>query len=87
MNCENAFSVVPACFLVIFIGLAILAGLAAWVVVVIAYCKICSKAGYPWALGLLVIVPFGKFILPLILGFSKWPNEKTPPTSQLELSK
>ena len=37
------------------------------------YCKIFSKAGYSWALGLLMIVPFGNIIIPLILAFGDWP--------------
>ena len=40
---------------------------------VIAMWKICSKAGYAGPLGLLMIVPFGDIILPLFIGFAKWP--------------
>jgi hypothetical protein len=44
------------------------------VVTVWAFCKICSKAGYSWALGLLhIIFPIGTLILILVLGFSDWP--------------
>jgi hypothetical protein len=40
---------------------------------VIAFWKICSRAGYAGPLGLLMLVPFGDIILPLIIGFAKWP--------------
>ncbi len=40
---------------------------------VIAFWKICSRAGYAGPLGLLMLVPFGDIILPLFIGFSKWP--------------
>ena len=40
---------------------------------VIAFWKICSKAGFPGALGLLMIVPIANIILPLYLAFADWP--------------
>lgn len=39
----------------------------------IAFCKIFGKAGYPWALGLLMFVPIANLIIPLVLGFGEWP--------------
>lgn len=42
----------------------------------VVYCKICAKAGYHWALGLLMFVPIANIILPLILAFSEWPIQK-----------
>jgi hypothetical protein len=46
-------------------------GIAA--VAVVAFWKICSKAGYPGALGLLALVPLANFILILYLAFARWP--------------
>ena len=40
---------------------------------VIAFWKICSKAGFPGALGLLMIIPVANIILPLYLAFTEWP--------------
>ena len=40
---------------------------------IIAFWKICSKAGFPGALGLLMIVPIANIILPLYLAFAEWP--------------
>ena len=57
------------CFflVVIFFSLAIV------VLAILLWCKIFSKAGYCWALGLLLLVPFGNLILLLILAFGDWP--------------
>ena len=53
-------------FFMIF-GLLITA-LTTWV-----YCKIFSKAGYSWALGLLMLVPIANIVMPFVLGFGNWP--------------
>jgi hypothetical protein len=41
-----------------------------------AFCRIFSKVGYSWAFGLLTVIPLVHFVVPIILGFSKWPLEK-----------
>ena len=41
--------------------------------VVWPFCRIFSKAGYHWALGLLMIVPIANIIMPFILAFGDWP--------------
>ncbi len=40
---------------------------------VIAFWKICSKAGFPGALGFLMIIPIANIILPFYLAFTEWP--------------
>ncbi len=40
---------------------------------IILWCKIFSKTGYSWALGLLILIPFGHLVLMLILAFGDWP--------------
>ncbi len=45
--------------------------LMAWV-----YCRIFSKAGFCWALGLLMLVPIANIIMPFILAFGEWPIHK-----------
>ena len=45
----------------------------AYILPVIAFWKICSKAGFPAALGLLMIIPIANIILPLYLAFTPWP--------------
>jgi hypothetical protein len=42
----------------------------------IAFWKICSKAGFSGALGLLMLVPIANIILPLYLAFADWPTLK-----------
>ncbi len=51
----------------------ILIGLAINILYVVAYCKIFSKAGYHWAMGLLMLVPIANLIMPLVLAFGQWP--------------
>ena len=50
------------------------------VLYVVAFCKIFGKAGYNWALGLLMLIPIVSFFVPLYLAFAKWPIEKSVKT-------
>ena len=43
---------------------------------VLISCKICQKAGYHWALGLLVLVPIANVVLPFFQAFADWPVQK-----------
>ena len=43
------------------------------VLIVWPFCRIFSKAGYPWALGILMIVPVANIIMPFVLAFGDWP--------------
>ena len=45
---------------------------------VIAFWEICSKAGFPPVLSLLMIVPVANIFLPLYVGFADWPVFKKP---------
>ena len=40
---------------------------------VIPFWKICSKAGFPGALSLLMLVPIANIILLFYIAFSEWP--------------
>ena len=42
-------------------------------ILIVNFTMIFRKAGYPWALGLLMAVPLVNVVLLFILGFSKWP--------------
>jgi hypothetical protein len=46
------------------------------VLFVVVYCKIYSKAGYPWAMGLLMLIPIVNIVMMLILAFSEWPIQR-----------
>ena len=54
----------------------LLLGLVSLVFAVIVWWRICSKAGYSGALGLLVLVPLANIILLLVLAFGTWPIEE-----------
>jgi hypothetical protein len=61
--------VIGMCF-ILFIGLTFT------VLHVIVFCMIYSRAGYPWAMGLLMLIPVVNFIMMLILAFSEWPIQR-----------
>lgn len=48
-------------------------GLLTTIVIALLYCKIFSKAGYSWALGLLMLVPIANIVMLFVLAFSDWP--------------
>ena len=54
----------------------ILMALGAVIVKALVCCKIFAKAGYCWALGLLMFVPIANIIMAFILAFSDWPVQK-----------
>ncbi len=56
-------------FIVLFLGL----WLVALLLPVIAFWKICAKAGFPGPLSLLMLVPFVNIIFPLYIAFTEWP--------------
>ncbi|MHC4266555.1 MAG: hypothetical protein ACYSUK_11585 [Planctomycetota bacterium] len=60
-------------FIVVIWCCVMLFGIFFTVLMTWALCKVCSKAGYSWALGLLNLVPLGLLILILVLGFGTWP--------------
>jgi len=43
------------------------------VIKAVVYCKVFHKAGYHWALGLLMLVPVVCIIMPFVLAFGRWP--------------
>ena len=63
-------------FLVLVILLASLAGLIAISIRVLITCRIFGKAGYHWALGLLILVPIVNIIIPFYLAFADWPVQR-----------
>ena len=63
-------------FVMIFVALGILMCLIVAIIKVLIFCKIFSKAGYCWALGLLMFVPIANIIMPFVLAFGDWPIQK-----------
>ncbi len=60
-------------FAVLFVGLLVLISLA---ITLLIWCKLFSKAGYSWALGLLLLLPIVSIIMPFFLAFADWPIHK-----------
>lgn len=59
--------------LIMFIALFVLICAA---IRVLIFCKISSRAGYSWALGLLMLLPIADIILAFFLAFADWPVQK-----------
>jgi uncharacterized membrane protein YhaH (DUF805 family) len=43
---------------------------------ILIFCKIFAKAGYHWALGLLMLVPVVNMFIPFFLAFADWPAQQ-----------
>jgi hypothetical protein len=63
-------------FLMIFIAFGILTSLIVIAIKVLIFCKIFSRAGYSWALGLLMLVPIANIIMLFVLAFGDWPIQR-----------
>jgi len=61
---------------IIMIGVIIFLVVVINLISVLIFCKIFSKAGYHWALGLLTLVPIINGFVPFYLAFSDWPAQK-----------
>jgi hypothetical protein len=46
------------------------------VIKVLIWCKLFSKAGYSWALGLLTLLPIVDIVMYFFLAFADWPVRK-----------
>ena len=68
-NVEQVAPLVGGCF-AFFLALVVL------LLVALIHCKIFSKAGYPWALGLLMLVPIANIVMLFVLAFGDWPVHK-----------
>jgi len=68
-NMAPVFSVI---FLIFIIPLVLLIV----AVKILVFCKIFSKVGYSWALGLLMLVPIANIIMLFVLAFAEWPIER-----------
>jgi len=64
---------VIAVFILVFVIFFIFAVLIVTAVKILIACKIFSKAGYSWALGLLMLVPIADIVVVCFLAFSDWP--------------
>jgi uncharacterized membrane protein len=69
---ENSSYAAPV-FIVLLTGFVVLVSLIAIAIKVLIFCKIFGKAGYSWALGLLMLVPIANIIMAFFLAFADWP--------------
>lgn len=63
----------PAVFVMLLITFIFFVALIVAAIKVLIFCKIFSKAGYSWALGLLILVPIANIIMAFFLAFADWP--------------
>lgn len=66
----------PGFIILLLIMFGIFVGLIVVVIKAVVFCKIFSKAGYSWALGLLMLVPIANIIMPFFLAFADWPVQQ-----------
>ncbi|MFH1882056.1 MAG: hypothetical protein ABIL62_05015 [Planctomycetota bacterium] len=71
-HCPEAAHVIIAIFAIFGIFLFLIVA----IITALIFCKIFSKAGYCWALGLLMLVPIANIIMPFVLAFADWPIQK-----------
>ncbi len=64
--------IVPAIGAAAFLAIMLLSILFT-VLATVLYCMIFHKAGYSWALGLLMLVPIANIVMFFVLALSDWP--------------
>jgi hypothetical protein len=62
--------------LTLLITFGVLIALGIVMVKALVCCKIFARAGYCWALGLLMFVPIANIIMAFVLVFSEWPIQR-----------
>ncbi|RPJ32992.1 MAG: hypothetical protein EHM35_10950 [Planctomycetaceae bacterium] len=60
-------------FAFIFLAFFALVTLVVTVITALVYCKVFSKAGFNWALGLLMLAPVANIVVLFYLAFVDWP--------------
>lgn len=73
LACTNHGSDIAPVFIILFVMFSLFVALIATVIKILLICKIFSKAGYNWALGLLMLVPIANIIMAFYLAFADWP--------------
>jgi hypothetical protein len=63
-------------FVPAFLMFGILIALVAVAIKILICCRIFAKAGYCWALGLLMLVPVADIIMAFVLAFGDWPVQR-----------
>jgi magnesium-transporting ATPase (P-type) len=76
LACTNNGSDIAPVFIILFVASAIFVALIVTVIKILLICKIFSKAGFSWALGLLMLVPIANIVMGFYLAFADWPALK-----------
>ena len=71
-SCISQCEAMPV-FMFVFVVLGVLVGIILTIAIIWIYCKIFAKAGYCWALGLLMMVPIVNIIMLCVLAMGDWP--------------
>ncbi len=69
----QASTELAATFVFVFVAISVLVSLVISIIVALVYCKVFSKAGFSWALGLLMLVPVANVVMLFYLAFADWP--------------
>jgi hypothetical protein len=60
-------------FVLVIVALGLLVGLILTIAIIWIYCRIFAKAGYCWAMGLMMMVPIVNIIMLCVLAMGDWP--------------
>ena len=71
--------IVPAVGIMMFFVVGFMVLVVNVLVTVLPFWKICSKAGFPGALSLLMLVPIANIILLFYIAFAEWPALRQAP--------
>ena len=72
---NQSLDAAPA-FVAVLIIFGIFVALIVTAIKILIICKIFSKAGFCWALGLLMLVPIANIVMAFFLAFADWPIQK-----------
>ncbi len=69
----QASAALGAIFMLVLLAFLSLVALVVTVIVALVYCKVFSKAGFHWALGLLMLAPVANIVALFYLALADWP--------------
>ncbi len=72
-NMQPQMSADAPVFVFVLMAFSFLIALVVTVITALVYCKVFSKAGFSWALGLLMLVPIANIVMLFYLAFADWP--------------
>ncbi len=67
------FPMVGGVEIILILLITLFVSVIASILTVLPFWKICSRAGFPGALSLLMLVPVANIILPFYIAFARWP--------------